>query len=181
MGTDFFQKVIRYRMHGTCTRFSGYSSLLSLPFLSAPTSSATFFPISVTGVEIAETDTSFLAPFWILETFIQIMSLLMAGKALNLEDAFFVFSIFFDNVGVYTCCGKVVVSTLLPTSAPKTSLVLVFLAHLALVCGRLLVFATRCISRGSISELNSSRIFFFILYELVYSETPWVHLVNTGR
>ena len=67
---DFFRKVMEYRMHGTCTRFR-YSSLLSTPSLptlvdstastvsidSATASSL----VSVTGVEVAETDTSFLA------------------------------------------------------------------------------------------------------------------------
>ena len=48
-------------MHQTCARFSGYSLLLFSPFLLAPTALATSSLVPVTGIEIAKTDTSFLA------------------------------------------------------------------------------------------------------------------------
>ena len=65
MGTDFFRKVMGYRMHGTCAKF-GYSPLLSssssltsgVP--TASTVSIVSALVPVTGVEVVETDTSFL-------------------------------------------------------------------------------------------------------------------------
>ena len=62
-GTDFFQKVIRYRMYGTCARFSGYSPSFSSSFLLAPAALTTYFLVPIIGVEVAKTDTSFLAFF----------------------------------------------------------------------------------------------------------------------
>ena len=78
MGTDFLRKMMGYRMHRTCTSFSGYLLLLYLPSLPVPTVStvlavSTALAVSivlivssvcslvlVTGIEVAETDTSFL-------------------------------------------------------------------------------------------------------------------------
>ena len=70
-GTDFFRKVIGYWIHGTRVRF-GYSSLLlspSLPILAVSTAlvvsttsavSTVSSLVPVTGIEIVETNTSFL-------------------------------------------------------------------------------------------------------------------------
>ena len=62
--TDFFRKLMGYRMHGTRTRF-GYSPLLSTPSLptsvDSTASATTSSLVSITGVEVAETDTSFVA------------------------------------------------------------------------------------------------------------------------
>ena len=71
------------------------------------------------------------------------MSLPMAEVALDLEDVFFVFSVFLNNVDVYTHDSKVVIAIFLATLVPKTSLVLVFLGSLALVSRRFLVLTTR--------------------------------------
>ena len=65
MSTEFFRKVMGYQMHGTRARF-GYSPSLSAPFSStsedsiALTVSTVSSLVSVTGIEIAKTDTSFL-------------------------------------------------------------------------------------------------------------------------
>ena len=64
--SNFFRKVMKYRIHGTCARF-GYSFLLftpSLPTLVHSTASivSTVSPlVSVTGVKVANTNISFLA------------------------------------------------------------------------------------------------------------------------
>ena len=70
--TDFFWKVMSYRMHGICAKFSRYLLSLSLPSLPASAVSITLavLPVSVvsiasslvavTGVQVAKTDTSFL-------------------------------------------------------------------------------------------------------------------------
>ena len=60
----------------------------------------------------------------------------MIEVALNLEDISY---IFFDDIGIYTYCKGVVTAIFSATLAPKTSLVLVFLASLALLVRRLLV------------------------------------------
>ena len=65
MDTDFFRKMTGYRMHGTRVRFR-YLPLFSFPplptsvvstALAVPTTSSL---VSVTGVKVVETDTSFL-------------------------------------------------------------------------------------------------------------------------
>ena len=84
------------------------------------------------------------------------MSLPMADEALDLGDFFLVF---FDGIGVSTCCKRVVATTILSALlVPKTSLlvVLVLLASLALVGRKLLVLAIRCVSNRSFSRLSLS-------------------------
>lgn len=92
----------------------------------------------------------------------------MAGEAFNLGDIFFVFFVYLDNVGVCTYYKKVVVATCLAILAPKTSLVLVFLACLALISGRLLVLITRYINGGNVNRFSPSKKFFFFFYETIF-------------
>lgn len=77
----------------------------------------------------------------------------------------------FNNVGVSIYCKAVMAMILLALLAPKISwAVLILLASLVLVGGRLM-FATRYVSRRSVKELSPSRIFFFLFYRPVLSET----------
>lgn len=99
-------------------------------------------------------------------------------KARNLEDIFF---FLFDNVGISICCRGVMATTFLAVLVPKTSLmVLVFLASLILVDGRL-VFATKYVSKKSVSRFGFSKIFFLLVCRLVSLETPWIYLPNVKR
>ena len=83
----------------------------------------------------------FWLSLWILGILVYVISLTMVGKALHLED---VFLVFFDGIGVSTHYrGVVATTTFSATLAPRASLVLVLLARLTLVVGRLLVLATR--------------------------------------
>lgn len=95
----------------------------------------------------------------------------MAKVALNLEDVFSVFSVFFDDVSVCIYCRRVVIVTFLATLTSKTFLILVFLVSLALVDRRLLVLATRYISRRNVSILSLSSVFFLFLCGLVLLKT----------
>lgn len=98
------------------------------------------------------------------------MSLLMAGEVLDLKD---VFLVFLDGIGISTHCRKVVATTIFPaTLAPKTSLVLVFLARLALVNRKLLVLIIRCVSGESVSRLYLFRVLLLLLYRLFPPRTP---------
>ena len=64
IGTDFFQKVMGYQMYGTYARFSRYSPSLSSPSLPIVSAVSTITSlVLVTVVEVANTDTSFLALF----------------------------------------------------------------------------------------------------------------------
>lgn len=93
----------------------------------------------------------------------------IASEAFNLGDDFFVFSVLFDYMGICISYRKVVVATPLVTLASRTSLILVFLARLALVGRRLLVLATNCVSKGNISELSLFRVFFLLFCRPVFS------------
>ena len=84
------------------------------------------------------------------------MFLPMADEALNLEDVFLVFPVFFNNVGICTYCRKVGVAILLAILAPTIFLILIFFACLALMDRRLLLLATKYVSGGSVSGLTSS-------------------------
>ena len=123
-GTDFFWKIMGYRMHGTHIRF-GYSPLLSSPFPSFPAVSTVLTAsllVSVTGVEVAETNTR----FWPLGILGGVISLLVTAIILDLGD---IFQFFFDNAGVNTCCrGVVAITSSLALLVLKTSL-LVVLVH----------------------------------------------------
>ena len=95
----------------------------------------------------------------------------MAKVALDLEDVFLVIPVLLNDVDICTCCKEVVIATFLATLASKTFLVLVFLACLALVGRKLLVLATRYISKSSINGLNSSRVFLLLFCRPVSSGT----------
>ena len=83
----------------------------------------------------------------------------MAEVALNLGDIFYDF---FNDIGICTCCRRVMTATPLATLAPKTSLALVFLASLALMGG----LSTRYVSRGKISGLSP-----FVLHVCSFRDT----------
>lgn len=91
------------------------------------------------------------------------MSLLVIIEPLNLG---LIFQFFLDSVDVNTRYKKVVVTTTssLPL-APETSLlvVLLLLFYLFLVGRRLLVLATRYISRRNVYELSLSNILLLLL------------------
>ena len=105
------------------------------------------------------------------------MSLLVIVEILNLGD---IFHFFFDNVGVSTCCKKVIATTFLIPLAPKTSLlvVLVFLASLALVGGILLMLAIRYVSKKCVSEFSFSGVFLLLFHELVPSRIPGIDFLG---
>lgn len=106
-----------------------------------------------------------------METANSIISLLVTLVVLNLGDIFYYF---FDSIGVsIRCRGVMATTTLLDLLAPKTSLlvVLVFLASLALVGGRLLVFATRCINGRNVSGHSLFGVFLLFFCRLVPLET----------
>lgn len=98
------------------------------------------------------------------------MPLSIAEVALDLED---VLSFVFDDISVCTRGRGVMTITFLAILVPKTFfVVLVFLASLALVDGRLLVLAIRYISRKSVRRLNLSEVFLLLFLRLVLSGTP---------
>ena len=162
MGTDFFWKVIRYWMHGTCARFSGYLLLsISLPLSPVLTVSTTFFLVAITSMKIAKTDSSFLTLFWALEILIGIIPFLMTVKASNLRD---VFLFFFDDINISTRCSQVMAITLfLSSSTPRNSLVvLVLFVSLALIDKRLWLFATRYISDKNVNWISLAGVFLLL-------------------
>ena len=71
--------------------------------------------------------------------------------------------------------------TLLAFSVLRTSLlvVLVFLASLALVGGRFLVFATIYVSKKGVSGLSPSRVLLLFFGRLVPLEIPEIYLTGT--
>lgn len=94
----------------------------------------------------------------------------MTVEALDLGDILF---FFLDDVSISTYCKKVVATTFLTLSALRISLVvLIFLASLALVDRKLLVFVTRCVSGRSVSRLSLSGVFLLLFLKLVPLETP---------
>ena len=149
--TDFFRKVMGYQMQRTCAKFVPKFSSLFSPFSPVSLVSALLeaFSLSmVTSVKGVESNTS----FWIffLRTLSGIMPLPIIVKRFDLKD---IFPFFFDDVDVSTYCKGVMAMTLfLATSVPRISfMILVFLASLALISGRLLVLATRYVSGKSVS------------------------------
>ena len=104
------------------------------------------------------------------------MFLLITFEALDLRD---VFLFFFNDVGVSTYCKKAMVTTFLAPLMLRTSLViLVFLTNLALVGGKLLVFATRYVSKRSVSRLSLSKVFVFLFYRSVLLEILQINLLG---
>ena len=97
------------------------------------------------------------------------MSLLIVVEALDLGD---VFVVFFDGVDVSIYYKRVVATTTPLSLTPKSFLILVFLARLALVGRKLLVLATRCVNGKIISRFSSSRIFLLFFYEFVFLGAP---------
>lgn len=91
-------------------------------------------------------------------------------EALNLQD---VFSFFVDSICISIFLKGVITTTLfLGALAIKTSLVvLVVLANLALVGGRLLLFITRYISEKIISILNLFEDLLLFFYRLLFLKT----------
>lgn len=96
----------------------------------------------------------------------------MADEALDLKDDSFIFSVLFNDVCICTCCKNIVIATFLTTLLAKTSLVLVYLACLALVDRRLLVLAIKCASGESVSRFSFFGVFFLLLFKLVPLEKP---------
>ena len=107
------------------------------------------------------------------------MPLFIIVKALKFRN---VFSFLLDDVGISICCRKFVTTTLsLAFLAPKTSLViLVFLASLALVCKRLLILATKYVSRKSVSRLSFSGVFLLLFCKPIPLKTLWIYFLGTG-
>ena len=106
------------------------------------------------------------------------MFLLVIVEALNLRN---ISHFLFDGIGVSIHCKKIMLTLSLTPSTLKISLlvVLVFLASLALVGRKLLVLATRYISRRSISERNPSGVLVLLFCRPIPSRTPQIYLANT--
>ena len=178
--TDFFRKVMGYRIYGTRVRF-GYSPLLSLPFLPSPAISAvstTPLLVLVTGMEVAKTDTR----FWPLGTLGGIISLPVTVIALDLRD---IFHFLFDVAGVNIRCRKVVAATtLLTLLAPRTSLlvvlVLFWIGGGSLLSGKWQL-STRWVSKGGVGGLILSGVLLLLFCRLVPPGTPWVYIAGVGR
>ena len=103
----------------------------------------------------------------------------MIFVTLDLGDIFY---FFFNSAGISTRCkGVMAITTFLALLIPKTSLlmVLVLLASLALGGGRLLVLATRNISRKGVSGLRSFGVLFLLFSRLVPLEIPEIYLAGT--
>ena len=99
------------------------------------------------------------------------MSLPVAIVAFNLED---IFHFLLDNIEIrirYREIGATTTPAALFMSKISLLVVLVFLASLALVDGRLLVPTTRYVSKKKISGLSLSRVFFLLFCRLVPSGT----------
>lgn len=93
----------------------------------------------------------------------------MVVKVLDLED---VFSFFFNDINIDTYYRKVIAITPLALSTPKTFLmVLVFLASLALISGRLLVFATNYVINKNVNRLSLFGVLLFFLCRLISLKT----------
>lgn len=80
-------------------------------------------------------------------------------KALNIGDVFFLNIV---GINIYSREVMTMILSLVPL-VPRTSLIfLVFVANLALVVRRLLVFTTNYVSRRSVSEFSSFKVFFLL-------------------
>ena len=184
LDTDFFQKVIRYRIHGTHARF-GYSPLLSsstwpisavstasaVPTDSAASTASSLVP--VTNVEVAETDTSFLTLVSSFKDncwhsgpyFCSGSNQLGIGLLLLLWG------------GVDVRRGWVLAPSLF---TPRASVVVLLrVGGGSLLSGRWLFF-TRCVSRSGVGGVILSVLLFF-LSEFDPSRILWVHVAGIGR
>lgn len=104
------------------------------------------------------------------------MSLLMIVVVLDLGN---IFNFLFDGVGISTYCWEAVATIiLLATLALRTSLVLVFLASLALVGKKLLVLVTRYVSGRSISGLSLFGVLIFLFCGPIPLKILKVHLAS---
>ena len=106
------------------------------------------------------------------------MSFPVIVVALDLRD---VFHFFFDSIGVSIYCRRVLATTTFSVSlAPRTSLlvVLILLASLALISGRLLMLAIRYVSGRSVSRLSLFKVVLFFFRKLIPSEIPYIYLVG---
>lgn len=99
------------------------------------------------------------------------MSFLVTVVVLDLED---IFCFLLYDIGVSSYCKKVMVTVSLTLLALKTSLlvVLILFPSLVLVGGRLLMLATRHVSRKSVSKLSLSGIFFLFFHGLISLGVP---------
>lgn len=97
------------------------------------------------------------------------MPFFMTVEALNLED---IFLFLFDSLSMSKYCRRDITITLsLAFLVPRTFLVvLVFLASLALVDRRLLVLATRYVSKRNISKLSLSGVLLLLFHRFVPSK-----------
>ena len=153
-------------MHRTCARLDLRFSL----------SSTAFFLVTLTGVEIAKTVTSFLTPVSPSEdTGWHNGPSFCSWSTWHGRCLFFPFG---SDVDTHL---KWVLASFPSSSMPRTSaVVLVFLwmDKKSLVSRRWL-FSTRCISRGEIDGLILSRVLCLLFCGPVPLETPWVHLADT--
>ena len=98
-------------------------------------------------------------------------------EALDLGDVLF---FLFNNISIIsTYCKRVIVTTSLTLLMLKTSLiVLVFLASLALVNRRLLVFAIRYVSGKSVSGLSPFGVFLLLFRRLIPLRILWIYFLG---
>lgn len=104
----------------------------------------------------------------------------MIVKILNLRN---IFQFPLDDIGVSTYCKRVVATTFLALLALKISLlvVLILFISLALVGRRLLVLTTRYVSKKSVSELSSFRVFLLFFCKFIPLETPGINFPGPYR
>lgn len=108
------------------------------------------------------------------------MSFLVAVEAFNLRDIFHFLFDGIDSVGVNTYYRRVMATTPLATLVPRTSLVLTFLASLALVSRTLLVLATRCVNRRVVSGFSFSGVLLLFFCRPVSLEILSIDFTGTG-
>ena len=99
------------------------------------------------------------------------MFFLVIVEALDLRD---IFHFFFDGVGLSTYYKRVMTTNFLATLVSKTYLLLVFFTSLALVSRKLLVLATRYISKRNVSRLSFSGAFFLLFGKSVPLGAPQI-------
>lgn len=176
--------MMRYWIYRTYIRLVSQYSLPS-PFLSALTTiavlaiSTTFFLIAITGIKVSKTNTSFLTLFWVLRTFVRVMTFLFIVEMFDVGD---ILLFILNDVGTY--CKKVIAAILsLPATALRNSLVILgFFIGLALVSEILLgMLLIRYINKRSISRLILSRVFFHFSCRPIPLETLSINLVSISR
>lgn len=182
--TNFFQKVMGYQIYGTCIKLvSKYlpslpslSTLIVLIVLMVYAVSTASVLATVTGMEIAKINTSFLTLFWILGKLFEVITLFFTIEVFDVRD---VLPLFLDNVDIY--CKRVINATLfLSSTKPKTSWVdQVFFASLALVGERFLgVLSIKYISIRSINRPILSGVPIFFYCRLVSFEALGINLTD---